>query len=225
MDGAKLIALDTQWTEISDRVAELKAKNLSLAHEVQPRNVSYVIYTSGSTGKPKGVQVEHQALVNRIHWMQKRYPLNQNDVVLQKTPYSFDVSVWEFFWPMMAGASMVFAAPDGHKDVDYLETLINQANVTTLHYVPSMLRIFLEHAKGECRGVKQIFCSGEALDKKSVDDYRSRFPNAVLHNLYGSTESAIGVTSYDCSQLHNPFVPIQAPIDNTQVYILDAHNH
>src|SRR6185369_6412472 len=98
-----------------------------------------VIYTSGSTGKPKGVQVEHQALVNRIHWMQKRYGLRKDDVVVQKTPYSFDVSVWEFFWPMMVGARLVFAVPEGHKDVEYLEKLIKQAQVTTLHFVPSML--------------------------------------------------------------------------------------
>jgi amino acid adenylation domain-containing protein len=135
------------------------------------------------------------------------------------------VSVWEFFWPMMTGASLVFAVPDGHKDVEYLEGLIKQAKVTTLHFVPSMLRSFLENAKDGCSSVKQIFCSGEALDKKSVDDYKTKFPNAVLHNLYGPTEAAIDVTAYDCSQLNYPFVPIGRPIANTQIYILDAHNH
>jgi len=224
MDGVKLIALDKQWPEISQRAAALKAKATELRQDVQPRNLSYLIYTSGSTGKPKGVLVEHRALVNRLHWMQKRYGLKAADVVLQKTPYSFDVSVWEFFWPLMAGASIVFAAPEGHKDVEYLEKLINQAGVTTLHFVPSMLHSFLENAHSGCDGVRQIFCSGEALDRKSVDRYRMRFANAALHNLYGPTEAAIDVTAYDCSQLDYPFVPIGAPIDNTQIYILDAHN-
>ncbi len=222
--GSRVIALDEQWAEVSQCVADLKAMKLELRQEVQPHNINYVIYTSGSTGKPKGVLVEHRALVNRINWMQKQYRLTPDDVVLQKTPYSFDVSVWEFFWPMMTGASIVFAVPDGHKDVDYLENLINQARVTTLHFVPSMLRSFLENAKDGCNSVRQIFCSGEALDKKSVDDYRTRFPHAVLHNLYGPTEAAIDVTAYDCAQLNEPFVPIGRPIDNTQIYILDAHN-
>jgi len=224
MDEVKLIALDEQWPEISQRVAGLKAKGTELRQEVKPGNLSYLIYTSGSTGKPKGVLVEHRALVNRINWMQKRYGLTPDDVVLQKTPYSFDVSVWEFFWPMMAGASMVFAAPEGHKDVEYLEKLINQAGVTTLHFVPSMLHSFLENAQRGCDGVRQIFCSGEALDRKSVERYRMRFANAALHNLYGPTEAAIDVTAYDCSQLDYPFVPIGAPIDNTQIYILDGRN-
>ncbi|MBZ5509514.1 MAG: amino acid adenylation domain-containing protein, partial [Acidobacteriia bacterium] len=221
----KVVTLDKQWPEITKNVAALKAKGIELRQEVKAHNLSYLIYTSGSTGKPKGVLVEHRALVNRLHWMQKRYALTKDDVVLQKTPYSFDVSVWEFFWPMMTGASLVFAVPDGHKDVEYLENLIHQAGVTTLHFVPSMLRSYLENARSGCNKVKQIFCSGEALDRKSVDDYKAKFPNAVLHNLYGPTEAAIDVTAYDCSQLNDPFVPIGAPIDNTQIYILDEHNH
>src|SRR5262249_17453129 len=156
----RVISLDWQWPEISSCVVELKSKRAELRHEVTPDNLSYVIYTSGSTGKPKGVQIEHRALVNRINWMQKSYPLTQDDVVLQKTPYSFDVSVWEFFWPMMTGSSIVFAIPDGHKDVAYLENLIHQANVTTLHFVPSMLHAFLDNAGAGCSSVKRIFCSG-----------------------------------------------------------------
>src|SRR4029077_17902020 len=217
--GAEGGGLDTQWSEV------LKRSSAELRREVAPHNLCYVIYTSGSTGKPKGVLNEHGALVNRLHWMQKSYPLSQNDLVLQKTPYSFDVSVWEFFWPMMAGASIVFAAPGGHKDVDYLEDLINETKVTTLHYVPSMLYSFLENARNECGSVRQVFCSGEALDKKAVDRYRTRFPNAIMHNLYGPTEAAIDVTSFDCSTLTYPFVPIGRPIDNIQIYILDQQNH
>src|SRR6185503_15057275 len=119
---------------------------------------------------------------------------------------------------------IVFAEPEGHKEVAYLESLINRAAITTLHFVPSMLRVFLENAKSGCATVQKIFCSGEALDRQSVDDYRAQFPNAVLHNLYGPTEAAIDVTAYDCSQLEYPFVPIGAPIDNTQIYILDRQN-
>jgi amino acid adenylation domain-containing protein/thioester reductase-like protein len=223
--NARLIALDVEWPEIARRAAELKAQGCRLREDVTPRNVAYVIYTSGSTGKPKGVMVEHQALVNRIHWMQKKYSLTADDRVLQKTPYSFDVSVWEFFWPLMAGASLVFAAPEGHKDVPYLGELINQASITTLHFVPSMLRAFLDSTKVDCDSVRQIFCSGEALDKKSVERYSAAFPNAALHNLYGPTEAAIDVTAFDCGELKYSFVPIGAPIDNTQIHILDQDNH
>jgi non-ribosomal peptide synthetase component F len=169
IEDVKVVALDKQWPEISKTVAALKAKRIELRKEVKAHNLSYLIYTSGSSGKPKGVLVEHRALVNRLHWMQKQYRLTQDDVVLQKTPYSFDVSVWEFFWPMMTGASIVFAVPDGHKDVEYLENLINQASVTTLHFVPSMLHAFLENAHSGCNSARQIFCSGEALDRKSVE--------------------------------------------------------
>src|SRR5258708_5740128 len=127
-EGAKLIALDAEWPEIETRAAALKTKGVELQRDVQSGNACYVIYTSGSTGKPKGVLVEHGALVNRIHWMQKRYCLTANDVVLQKTPYSFDVSVWEFFWPMMAGASGVFRAPDGYNDGRALATLVHKTH-------------------------------------------------------------------------------------------------
>jgi arthrofactin-type cyclic lipopeptide synthetase C len=221
----EVIALDTQWPDIRARAAHLEAAGVTLRRDVQPHNVSYVIYTSGSTGHPKGVLVEHRALVNRLHWMQKCYPLTPHDVVLQKTPYTFDVSVWEFFWPMMTGCTLVFAMPDGHKDVQYLERLIDKAQITTLHFVPSMLRAFLDLAQAEYRSVTRIFCSGEALDKRSVDEYARRFPNAVLHNLYGPTEAAIDVTAYDCSRLDQPFVPIGTPIDNIQLYVLDDANH
>ncbi|MEO8382485.1 MAG: amino acid adenylation domain-containing protein [Acidobacteriota bacterium] len=222
---AKVIALDVQWTEIAEGAAAVRAAGEHLREDVTSRNVCYLIYTSGSTGRPKGVLVEHQALVNRILWMQKSYQLTPADVVLQKTPYGFDVSVWEFFWPMMAGASLVFAEPEGHKDVQYLEDLINEAGVTTLHFVPSMLHAFLDNGRAGCGSVRQIFCSGEALDRKSVDRYKRRFPNAALHNLYGPTEAAIDVTAFDCSGLTYPFVPIGKPIDNTQIHILDRYDH
>jgi len=220
----QLICLDKQWSEISDSVAALKAKNTKLREEVKSDNLVYVIYTSGSTGQPKGVMLEHRALTNRINWMQKQYSLDDQDVVLQKTPYSFDVSAWEFFWPMMSGASIVFAKPEGHKDVHYLEDMINKKKVTTLHFVPSMLNIFLENAKTNCESVRQVFCSGEALGRKTVDNYKMKFSNALLHNLYGPTEAAIDVTAYKCSRSEDSTVPIGSPIDNIQIYILDQNN-
>lgn len=224
-EGTTLIALDENWHEIATRAEELRRQKVALREDVTPHHLAYIIYTSGSTGKPKGVMVEHQALVNRIDWMQRTYPLNEKDVVLQKTPFSFDVSVWEFVWPMIAGAALVFARPGGHRDVLYLENLMNESGVTTLHFVPSMLHTYLDHAQSQCNSVKQIFCSGEALDSKSVKEYKNRFPKARLHNLYGPTEAAIDVTFFDCSQLSTPFVPIGAPISNIQIYILDKHNN
>ncbi len=212
-----IVALDEDWAQIEAEAAGLTARKLA-----RPDSLAYVIYTSGSTGRPKGVMLEHRALMNRINWMQKQYRLDQRDTVLQKTPYSFDVSVWEFVWPLMAGAKVVFAEPGGHMDVQYLKRLIDSAGVTTLHYVPSMLRAFLESAEGSCPGVRQIFCSGEALDWRSASQYRDRFPDAELHNLYGPTEAAIDVTAYHCASLPGLFVPIGAPIDNTQIHILDA---
>ena len=218
----ELIELDNQWSEII-AVAEATDKSV-LLNSATSANLAYVIYTSGSTGKPKGVMVEHRALMNRIEWMQQTYFLTSEDIVLQKTPYSFDVSVWEFVWPLMSGASIVFAKPEGHKDVDYLEKLINQQQVTTLHFVPSMFNSYINNAQGNCVSVRQVFCSGEALERQLVDTYQEKFPQAKLHNLYGPTEAAIDVTAYDCSQLDQMLVPIGKPIANTQIYILDKYN-
>lgn len=187
------------------------------------RNLAYLIYTSGSTGQPKGVMIEHQALVNRLMWMQKEYQLNSEDVVLQKTPYSFDVSVWEFFWPLMMGCRLALAKPLGHKDPMYLAALINQEQVTTLHFVPSMLSVFLATAKaGACDPVKRVFCSGEALPTDLQNRFLETFSNVELHNLYGPTEAAIDVTYWPCQPEHaSSRVPIGKPIDNIQLYVLD----
>ncbi|RRS06556.1 amino acid adenylation domain-containing protein [Pseudoalteromonas sp. J010] len=202
-----------------------EAYPVALDSAVKPDNMAYVIYTSGSTGRPKGVMVTHKALMNRIVWMQREYQLTPSDVVLQKTPYSFDVSVWEFVWPMMSGATLVFAAPGRQGEPDYLSALINQQQVTTLHFVPSMLSSFLAHAPQQCPSVKRIFSSGEALGIKSATQFTQSFPNAALHNLYGPTEAAIDVTAFDCTQLVDTAslssVPIGKPIDNIRLYILD----
>jgi non-ribosomal peptide synthetase component F/acyl carrier protein len=169
--------------------------------------------------------VEHQALVNRIDWMQNEYQLSATDVVLQKTPFSFDVSVWEFTWPFIVGAPLVIAKPDGHKDPVYLAQLIQQHQVTTLHFVPSMLRQMLNEKNwADCTSIKQLFCSGEALPDEVVK-LHYQVNSAPLHNLYGPTEAAIDVSYYHCpndDSLNR--VPIGKPIQNIQLYILNEQN-
>ena len=188
-----------------------------------PGHLAYVIYTSGSTGTPKGAMIEHTSIVNRLIWMQNAYPLNAEDAVLQKTPFSFDVSVWEFFWPLLTGARLVVARPGGHKDPRYLCETIAKNQITTLHFVPSMLQAFLEYADaGSCSSIKNIICSGEALSPVVARRCRELLPAAKLHNLYGPTEAAIDVTAWTCpAQAPEATVPIGRPIANTQIYILD----
>ncbi|KAF1007416.1 MAG: Polyketide synthase PksN [Luteibacter sp.] len=221
----RMLALDDEWTTVERESARLRDEGMSLVDEVSATDTCYVIYTSGSTGRPKGVLVEHRALVNRLQWMQKRYPIGRGDAVAQKTPYCFDVSVWEFLWTPMTGAELVFAQPGGHLDALYMRRFIVQNGITVLHFVPSMLQTFLDHAGGTCPGVRFVFCSGEALDAESARRYREVFTEAALHNLYGPTEAAIDVTAYDCTRMDRSFVPIGRPIDNTQILILDEHGH
>ena len=194
-----------------------------------PMNVTgtdqaYVIYTSGSTGKPKGVPNLHKGIVNRLLWMQDAYRLDGSDSVLQKTPYSFDVSVWEFFWPLMTGARLVVARPEGHKDPNYLVNLIIDQKITTMHFVPSMLRIFLEtEGVEQCKSLRRVICSGEALPFELQERFFQRL-GAELHNLYGPTEAAVDVSSWQCApDTGLSIVPIGKPIWNTQLYILDKH--
>ncbi|MED5621725.1 non-ribosomal peptide synthetase/type I polyketide synthase [Ideonella sp. BN130291] len=187
-----------------------------------PEDPAYVIFTSGSTGRPKGAMNAHKGIVNRLQWMQQEYRLTPEDRVIQKTPYSFDVSVWEFFWPLMTGATIVVARPDGHKDAGYLAQLIADEAVTVLHFVPSMLRLFLEEPRGEqCRSVRQVLCSGEALPLDAVDRFFEVLPHARLGNLYGPTEAAVDVTCWNCVP-GDPrrIVPIGRPIANTRMYVL-----
>ncbi|MCG1043369.1 amino acid adenylation domain-containing protein [Mycetohabitans sp. B8] len=193
--------------------------------ELTAQHLAYVIYTSGSTGMPKGVQSEHQALINRLVWMQQAYGLTTADRVLQKTPVSFDVSVWEFFWTLLNGATLVVAAPDVHKDPAALIELITRQHITTAHFVPSMLSMFL-HNEGvkHCTSVKRLICSGEALPGASVRLCQMLLPSAQLYNLYGPTEAAIDVTAWTCpANYTEDTVPIGRPIANTRVYLLDAH--
>ncbi|AKL42034.1 non-ribosomal peptide synthetase [Serratia marcescens] len=192
----------------------------------QASHLAYVIYTSGSTGKPKGAMNEHRGVVNRLVWMQEAYGLTAADTVLQKTPFGFDVSVWEFFWPLMVGARLVMAKPEGHKDPDYLSRAIEQYGVTTLHFVPSMLQSFLAdgQAASRCGQVVRVMCSGEALPAALVAEFYRRLPQAELHNLYGPTEAAVDVTAWHCSrEADRVSVPIGRPIANTRIYLLDDH--
>ncbi|MGF6980522.1 amino acid adenylation domain-containing protein [Paraburkholderia sp. JPY465] len=189
------------------------------------RHLAYVIYTSGSTGTPKGVQNEHRAIVNRLIWMQKAYALNTADVVLQKTPFSFDVSAWEFFWTLLEGATLVLAVPGVHKDPDALVNLIVGQRITTAHFVPSMLASFMD-TKGadRCTSLQRLVCSGEALSASLTQKVRCVLPWTGLHNLYGPTEAAIDVTAWNCpADFNGSVVPIGRPIANTRVYVLDGH--
>ncbi|MBF2934507.1 amino acid adenylation domain-containing protein, partial [Pseudomonas aeruginosa] len=187
-------------------------------------NLAYVIYTSGSTGKPKGAGNRHSALSNRLCWMQQAYGLGVGDTVLQKTPFSFDVSVWEFFWPLMSGARLVVAAPGDHRDPAKLVKLINREGVDTLHFVPSMLQAFLQDEDvASCTSLKRIVCSGEALPADAQQQVFAKLPQAGLYNLYGPTEAAIDVTHWTCVEEGKDAVPIGRPIANLACYILDGN--
>ncbi len=191
---------------------------------VSGENLAYVIYTSGSTGKPKGAGNSHAALANRLYWMQDAYALGAGDTVLQKTPFSFDVSVWEFFWPLISGARLVMAAPGDHRDPAKLVELITREAVTTLHFVPSMLQAFLQHGQvGSCSSVQRIICSGEALPVDAQTQVFAKLPHAGLYNLYGPTEAAIDVTHWTCVDEGQDAVPIGKPIANLGCHILDAN--
>nr|WP_245673041.1 non-ribosomal peptide synthetase [Nocardia lijiangensis] len=196
------------------------------ARPIRPGDTAYVIFTSGSTGRPKGVAVAHGAIVNRLLWMQHEYPLGADDVVLQKTPATFDVSVWEFFWPLQVGARLVVAKPDGHRDPVYLATVMLEQNVTTAHFVPSMLSVFVATlADGAAAPLlRQVFASGEALPAPTAQRLRE-LTGARVHNLYGPTEAAVDVTYHEVIDTDEVTVPIGRPVWNTQVFVLDSRLH
>jgi amino acid adenylation domain-containing protein len=184
--------------------------------------LAYVLYTSGSTGTPKGVMIPHRGIVNRLLWMQDAYGLTPRDRVLQKTPFSFDVSLWEFFWPLLTGARLVFARPEGHKDPSYLARLIARERITTLHFVPSMLQAFLEAPGLEgLTSIRQVMASGEALPPELVRRFYARLPHAALHNLYGPTEASVDVSFWP-APVDPEVVPIGRPIANLRLHVMDA---
>jgi arthrofactin-type cyclic lipopeptide synthetase C len=195
------------------------------ADGLTPQHLAYVIYTSGSTGQPKGVMNAHAGVVNRLLWAQDTYRLDGQDRVLQKTPFGFDVSVWEFFLPLLAGARLVMARPLGHQDPAYLARVAAEAGITTMHFVPSMLQIFLRNADLEsCAALRRVLCSGEALPYALQQQFHACLPQVELHNLYGPTEAAVDVTAWQCRPgAYDGIVPIGRPIANTQIHVLDRH--
>jgi amino acid adenylation domain-containing protein len=216
--SGEVFCLDNDRSNLSDENQE-NPRPTALGH-----HAAYVIYTSGSAAVPKGVINIHDGLRNRIQWMQQNYRLSALDRVLQKTPYTFDVSVWEFLWPLTSGASLVLAQPGGQRDSAHLVELIKSWQITTLHFVPSMLGIFLQEPGFEqCSSLRQVFCSGEALSYEVQQNFFERSA-AVLHNLYGPTEASIDVTAWQCRRDYAAkVVPIGRPIANTQIYILDEY--
>ncbi|MEJ8668141.1 amino acid adenylation domain-containing protein [Streptomyces sp. MS1.AVA.1] len=236
--GVPLLVLDTgtgtdpgTGTDVGTDTTAFDSAELTDADRLQPlrpEHPAYVIYTSGSTGRPKGAVVPHAGIVNRLLWMQEAYELGSEDRVLQKTPASFDVSVWEFFWPLITGAELVLARPGGHRDPGYLAELIRDRRVTTAHFVPSMLRLFLDDPAAEqARGVlRRLVCSGEALPAELAERCAESLPGTQLHNLYGPTEAAVDVTAWPCAEgtrsATGP-VPIGRPVWNTRTLVLDAH--
>ncbi|MFL6198800.1 MAG: amino acid adenylation domain-containing protein, partial [Thermoanaerobaculia bacterium] len=224
---ATLVRLDEEgWGRPSPREGDVEETGEGTGVRSLPGSLAYCIYTSGSTGRPKGAGIPHRGIVNRLHWMQSAYRLTADDRVLQKTPFSFDVSVWEFFWPLLTGARLVMAPPGAHQDAARLAELIRCHGITTLHFVPSMLQIFLDQdgLAESCRSVRRVFASGEALPLPLKERFFGRVPSE-LHNLYGPTEASVDVTFHACrpgGTRHT--VPIGRPIDNTSILILDRES-
>ncbi|MET8543337.1 amino acid adenylation domain-containing protein [Kitasatospora sp. NPDC004799] len=223
MDGALSVGVRRIDLDAAETVNALSVQAVSNPVRVGhgPQSPAYVIYTSGSTGRPKGVVVAHDGVVNRLAWMHEDYGLTVSDRVLQKTPVGFDVSVWEFFWPLTTGATLVVARPDGHRDPAYLAEVIRAEGVTVTHFIPSMMQVFLlEPAARTCTSLRAVFASGEALSPELRDAFL-RDVGAPLHNLYGPTEASIDVTAWECAP-GTETVPIGGPVANTRVYVLDA---
>ena len=218
-NGARIVCVDSQWdAAIAGQSTDAPASGATAD------NLAYVIYTSGSTGQPKGAMNTHRGICNRLLWMQDAYRLGASDRVLQKTPFSFDVSVWEFFWPLITGATMIVAKPGGHQDSNYLAKTISGQRVTTMHFVPPMLSAFLDEpaVAAHCGSLQRVICSGEALSAELANRFFAIIGGPCqLHNLYGPTEAAVDVTFWQCRR-GDEVVPIGRPVANTQMYVLDA---
>jgi amino acid adenylation domain-containing protein len=236
MDDAQLSVLLTQqrWLDevpVQCLTIALDAESFSAESAENPaehssgEQLAYCIYTSGSTGQPKGALNTHAGICNRLLWMQDTYGLSEHDRVLQKTSFSFDVSVWEFFWPLLTGARLVLARPGAHRDNAELVRLVQQQQITTMHFVPSMLQVFLEtEGVEQCESLQRVICSGEALSYELQQRFYERLGPAELHNLYGPTEAAVDVSWWACERdSETGVVPIGRAISNTQLYILDRH--
>jgi amino acid adenylation domain-containing protein/non-ribosomal peptide synthase protein (TIGR01720 family) len=190
---------------------------------LQADNLAYVIYTSGSTGQPKGVGNTHGALAERLQWMQNTYRLDESDVLMQKAPISFDVSVWECFWPLITGCRLLLAGPGEHRDPHRIAQLVQTFGVTTLHFVPPLLQLFIgEPQVSACTSLRRLFCGGEALCAQLRDRVLTQLPSVQLHNRYGPTETAINVTHWQCAVDDGERSPIGRPLGNVQCRVLDS---
>jgi enterobactin synthetase component F len=218
-DAADTLPAGTPVLRLDPPAAE--APDAQLASP-EPDDAAYVIYTSGSTGMPKGVVVTHDAIVNRLKWMQAHYGIGPGDRILQKTPATFDVSVWEFFLPFLSGATLVVAPHEAHKDPERLAAVIRRHGVNVAHFVPSMLSAFLSEPSSAGLDLRLVFCSGEELPAATRDRFHTRF-RAELHNLYGPTEAAVDVTYWPAGRDDRSVpVPIGFPVWNTAMYVLDG---
>ncbi|WP_298422706.1 non-ribosomal peptide synthetase [uncultured Kordia sp.] len=215
-----------------DRTILEKHITKTVENTTKSDNLAYIIYTSGSTGIPKGVMIEHASLLNRIHWMQRKYPLSSEDVILQKTTLTFDVSIWELFWGAFTGASVSLLPIDAEKDPRQIVDNIQENEVTVMHFVPSMLTAFLDyvewnHCIEKLTTLKYIFCSGEALGRDQIRRFHKLFKEQThtkLINLYGPTEATVDVSYHECKEeAPQTVVPIGAPIDNIQLFIVDEN--
>jgi amino acid adenylation domain-containing protein len=213
----RIVRLDADW----ETIARADTSDLRIA--VEPDDLAYVIYTSGSTGRPKGVLNTHRGIVNRLLSMQETYPIGPSDRLLQKTQIGFDVSVRELFWPLIHGARIAVATPGAQGNPAYLAEVIEREQITTLHFVPSMLQLFLEEADpARCLSLRCILSGGEPLPVDLVRRFFDRF-SCELHNLYGPSEAAVSVTSWRCEpDYEGAIAPIGRPVANTQVYVLDS---
>ncbi|WP_064233760.1 non-ribosomal peptide synthetase [Rhodococcus sp. AJR001] len=212
--------LDVDTLDLSGR-AETTVTDADRLAPLRADNTAYVIFTSGSTGRPKGVAVSHRAIVANLQWRQTEYGFTADDVILQKTPFTFDVSVWEFFWPLQVGASLVIAEPDGHRDPVYVARTMIERGVTAVHFVPSMLAVFVaEPLVAQVKTLRYVFASGEALPARTAARLRE-VSSAGLHNLYGPTEAAVDVTYYETGEQDQVSVPIGAAVADTELLVLD----
>ncbi len=234
--GAKLLLTQAHLRDALPTLATVQVLNLDEVEAAEPlgaqavsapdvsgANLAYVIYTSGSTGQPKGVGVTHAALAERLAWMQATYALDASDVLLQKAPISFDVSVWECFWPLITGARLLLAAPGEHRDPQRLVRLVRDYGVTTLHFVPPLLQLFIQEAEvQQCSSLRRLFSGGEALPAALRDRVLAALPNVALHNRYGPTETAINVTHWHCQASDGERSPIGRPLGNVRCHVLDT---
>ncbi len=219
----KLRSCKAELLEI-EKISTTHNEDRPIFNRAAGENAAYVLYTSGSTGVPKGVVVTHGGLVNHMLWMEQAFPLDAEDRILQKTPFSFDASVWEFYAPLMSGATLVMAEPGGHRDRNYLLRTLRDERITTLQLVPLQLDMLLEgEGLEECESLRRVFCGGEPLTSVQVKQFYERVKHARLYNLYGPTETTIQCTVGECTaEYQGATALIGRPISNTQVHILDS---